>query len=327
MSQIPTEADETFPLVSVDPNGEHATEGDALPSVNSDSQKSDGAGEPCPAPLVWQEIHVNYLQESTPWEITRGTHRMTGRTWGCGRPIYVLNNFAATAELFALTAWLLKDDFRCVMFDTVIEGPRTARNAKPTIDDFSKDLIAVANSMGDDQFFVFGASFGAAIGLQSVLSYPDRIEKLMLQHAFAQRRISIFERLLAAICLRSPKHLDDLPERRRFQSVNHKPWFPPFDDSRFEFLVESTGRLLLSDLAKRALAVNSFDVRSRLSEISRPILLLRTEGEGKIAAEAQNLLEKQLKFCEIQWMHSAGQHPYLTHPHRVAKLIRSFFGT
>jgi len=324
MSQIPTEANDRIERVHVEPLHKLAPQAIANASANPVPEKIDGAGEPCPAPLVWQEIRESYQHESTPWEFVSGTHRLTGRTWGSGRPLYFLNNFAATAEMFSLTAWLLKNEYRCVMFDTTIENRRSRQSGQPTIADFSNDLMMVASAMGDQRFAIFGAAFGAAVGLQSALNQPDRIERLILQHGFAQRRLSIFERFLASICFRSSKSLNDLPERRRFQSVNHKPWFPPFDDSRFDFLVESTGRLLLSDLAERALAIHAFDIRSRLSEIQCPVLLLRTEGEGKVAAEAQNTLEKQLKLCEIQWMHSAGQHPYLTHPHRVAKLIKTF---
>jgi pimeloyl-ACP methyl ester carboxylesterase len=109
--------------------------------------------------------------------------------------------------------------------------------------------------------------------------------------------------------------------------VNHQPWFPPFDHSRFDFLLESTGTLPLSDLARRALAVNSFDTASRLHEINCPVMLLRSEGEGRLAADSQELLEKKIKHPRIEWMHSAGQHPTLTHPHRVAKLVRSIFQT
>jgi pimeloyl-ACP methyl ester carboxylesterase len=295
--------------------------------VSAIPQKLDGAGEPCPVPLVWREIRENYLRDSLPWEIISGTRRLIGRTWGSGRPLYFLNNFAGTAELFSLTAWLLKDEFCCVMFDTVVEDRRTSRASRPTISDLSDDLFAIADQHGDERFSLFGAAFGAAIGLQAALNRPERIDRLMLQHAFARRRLSIFERVLASNCLRSCGTLDELPQRRRFQSVNHQPWFPPFDDSRFEFLIESSGTLSLRDLAKRALAMNSFDVSSRLAEIDCPVLLLRTEGEGRVAADSQNLLEKKMKSPEIQWMHSAGQHPYLTHPHRVSKLIKTFCGT
>ena len=276
---------------------------------------------------MWQEVRENYLRDSTAWEMMRGPHRLVGRTWGDGPPLYFLNNFAATAELLSLTVWLLRDQFRCIVFDSVTHDRRSARATTPTMIEFADDLFAVADHHSDQRFSVYGAAFGGAVAIQAAIDQPGRIERLILQHGFAHRQLTLFERLLASICLRSGQTLDALPQRRRFQAVNHKPWFPPFDQSRFEFLVQSTGTLPLRDLARRALAVNSFNVVSRLEEISCPTMLLRTEGEGRQAADSQSMLEKALKQPRIEWMHSAGQHPYLTHPHRVAKLVQSFFQT
>jgi pimeloyl-ACP methyl ester carboxylesterase len=274
---------------------------------------------------MWQEVRENYLRESVPWEVVRGPHRLVGRTWGEGPPLYFLNNFAATAELYSLAIWLLHQQFRCVVFDAVTNDRRAARRTTPTMSEFVDDLMAVADQCGDQRFPIYGAGFGAAVALQAALDHPERVEKLVLQHGFAVRKLSRFERLLASVCIRSGQVLDKLPQRRRFQAVNHKPWFPPFDSSRFEFLVDSTGTLPLRDLARRAMAINTFDIVSRLGEISCPVLLLRTEGEGRLAAESQEILETRLKSPQIEWMHSAGQHPCLTHPHRVAKIVQSFF--
>jgi pimeloyl-ACP methyl ester carboxylesterase len=293
------------------------------PETPIDRADHDGAGEPCPPPLMWQDIHQNYLQQSTPWEVVCGSHHVFGRTWGEGRPLYFLNNFVAAAELFSLTAWLLRDQFKCVLFDTTVSGH--GGSGRPTMTEYGDDLFAVADAQNDQTFSVYGAAFGAAVGLQAALSQPGRIERMLLQHGFASRRLSFFERCLANVCLRSSALLDRLPQRKRFQAVNHQPWFPPFDQTRFQFLVESTGRLPVRDLARRALAVHSFDVSQRLGEITCPVVLLRTEGEGRVAAETQAVLEQRLPNCRVEWMHSAGQHPYLTHPHRVAKLIQSIF--
>jgi len=294
---------------------------------HDEGPRTDGAGEPCPAPLMWQEVRENYLRDSRPWEIMRGPHRLAGRTWGDGYPLYFLNNFAATAELLCLTVWLLRDQFRCVVFDSVTHDRRAARSTTPTMTEFANDLFAVADQHGDERFSLYGAAFGAAVALEAALDQPRRVERLILQHGFARRRLALFERLLASVCLRSGQTLDALPQRRRFQAVNHKPWFPPFDQSRFEFLIDSTGTLPLRDLARRALAVKSFDIIPRLDEVTCPVMLLRTEGEGRQAADSQAVLEQRLKQPRIEWMHSAGQHPYLTHPHRIAKLVQSFFST
>lgn len=278
--------------------------------------------EPCPPPLMWQEVRESFLRDSELWEIVRGPHRLVGRTFGTGAPLYFLNNFAGTAELFALVVWLLHDDFRCVVFDAVTDDSRSARRSKPTMAEFANDLIVVADHHGDRRIAAYGAGFGAAVLLQAAVDYPNRLERIFLQHGFVNRRLSFFERLLASVCLRSGQVLDRLPQRRRFQAVNHKPWFPPFDQTRFDFLIQSTGTLPLRDLARRAIAVSTFDVSSRVGEIKTPVTIVRTEGEGKLAAESQSVLETRLNSPRVEWLHSAGQHPYLTHPHRIAKIIR-----
>lgn len=314
-----------FPVASSDVACDETSMGRTEDSPTSHDQlRMDGAGEPCPTPLVWQEIREKFLNESRSWELIRGPHRLTGHTWGEGPPLYFLNNFAATAELFSLTAWLLKDQIRCVVFDSTACDRRKIKDKSPLISDYADDLFAIADQHGDRQISVYGAGFGAGVGLQAVIRSPARIDRLVLQHGFASRRLSFFERLLMSVCLRSSQTLDRMPQRRRFQAVNHQPWFPPFDHSRFEFLLDSTGSLFLQDLARQAWAINSFNVDSQLSQIDCPVLLLRTEGEGRMAAQSQEVLERFLKNRRTEWLHSAGQHPCLTHPHRVAKLLKSF---
>ena len=280
-------------------------------------------GEPCPTPLVWQEVLSAYRSESTAWELTNGSHRLVGRTWGQGRSLYLLNGFAATAEMSALTLWLLREEFRCVVFDTFEDG--ASRKTKPTMSDFASDVLAAADHHGDNTLYVFGASFGAAVALQTALESRSRIAGLVLQHGFARRRLSLSERMLAAWCRRSRRTLSQFPWRRRIQELNHRRWFPPFDGTRFEFLVDSTGSIPLADLARKALAVNGFDITSRLGEIACPVLLLRTEGEGGLEARSHSQLEAGLKGSRTEWMHSSGLHPALTHPHRLAKLLKTFF--
>ena len=124
--------------------------------LSPDQQRIDGAGEPCPTPLVWQEIREKFLHESRSWEFVRGAHRLTGHTWGEGPPLYFLNNFAATAELFCLTAWLLKDQFRCVVFDSAANDRLKIDRVRPLISDFAEDLFAIADQHGDQQLSLYG---------------------------------------------------------------------------------------------------------------------------------------------------------------------------
>jgi pimeloyl-ACP methyl ester carboxylesterase len=281
------------------------------------------AGEACPPPLVWQEVLNTFHAESEPWELNRGSRLLYGRAWGSGPPLYLLNGFVGTAELYALLAYLLRDSFRCVLFDTT--SSPNSRGTQSTIHDYADDMLAVADQQGHSSFGVFAPSIGAAVALQGALQQPGRITGLVLQHGFARRKLSWTERLLARWFRRSGRTLSTLPWRRRVQELNHRRWFPPFDGTRFEFLVESTGKIPLSDLSQKALAIHAVDLEDQLSQIKSPVMLVRTEGQGPLETAGHEVLEKGLPNVHVEWLHSTGLHPYLTHPHRLAKLIKTFY--
>lgn len=279
--------------------------------------------EPCPSPLAWQQVLAAFRAESEPWELDRGAYRLHGRTWGSGPPIYFLNGFGGTHELYALTVWLLREQFRCVLYDY----PRwrsSGGSSRPTVSDFTADLFAIADLHGDERFSVYGSSFGSVIGLAAALDQPRRVERLILQNAFARRRLSVSERLLTIMCGYSSRRLRDFRWRTRFQQLNHRTWFPPFDFSRWQFLLDDTGQVPVAELAQRAAMLNRVDLRANLPNVTQPVLIVRAEGEGRLAEQCQNELEKALPNVRGEWLHSTGQLPFLTHPHRLAKLMRTF---
>lgn len=277
-------------------------------------------GEACPPPLVWHEVLNAYRTESQSWELDRGTRRLAGRVWGEGPPLYLLNGFVGTAEMYALLVYLLRDTFRCVVYDT--HGELGSHRLRPTISDYADDLIAAADHHQDRSFFLFAPSFGSAVAMQTALNAPSRVAGMVLQHGFAVRRLSLSERILAWGARSSGRTLAQLPWRRRIQELNHRRWFPPFDGSRFEFLVDSTGKIVLADLAQKAQAIHAMNLQGRLADVKCPVLLIRTEGQGQLETAGHEELEQGLPNSRTEWMHSTGLHPYLTHPHKLAKLLR-----
>ena len=269
-----------------------------------------------------------FAREAEPWFLQRDGYQVTGRIWGSGPPLYFLPGFTGTIDLFALLAYLLRDEFRCVLLDYPgsLDGrvpPETRR-----LETLTADLFAVADRCGDAQFDLFATSFGSLVGVQAMLEQPGRIGRAVLQGPFAHRRLSTSERLLAAVLRRMPGRLAHLPLRKSIQWQNHRQWFPPFDATRFEFYLENTGRVRLNALGWRADVIRRSDLRPRLPEVTHPILFLQGEGEGAVA---EACLEDFARIARPDWrierLHNTGQLPWLTHPHRVAKLVREHLGT
>lgn len=279
--------------------------------------------EPCPTPLTAAEVLATFRAEAEPWSLDHNGDTIRGRTFGEGPPLYLLNGVLGTHELHVLLAWVLREHFRCVLFDWP-PGRTVRRGAEPAIAPFVEDLISVADFHGDQQFPVFGASFGGQVALAAMQSHAGRIERAVLHGAFASRSLSWFERLLAWSGRRLPGRARRLPLFESILRQNHLPWFPPFDAARFRFLVDNAGETSIRTAARRVDALRRTDLRPRLGEIRRPVLLVRTEGEGAVSSAAQDSLAAGLPNATSEWLHTCGQLPHLTHPHRLAKVLRSF---
>lgn len=276
--------------------------------------------EGCPPPLEWQEVLREFHRQADAWYLDRGRFRISGRTFGSGPPLYLLNGFTGTHELYALLVWLLRDRYRCVLFDYCLPPGR----AGLTLDDLADDLIAVSEASGDERFDVFAPSFGGLIALDAMRRHPQRIGRAIVQGGFAHRDLSRFERFLIRACRYHPGKLRHLPLRGIIQKQSHRRWFPPFDQTRWRFLYDNTGAMPLAGLARQAALIRDGDLRPMLSKIRQPVLLVRTEGEGAILEKCCGVLSAGLPDAKEEFMHTTGQFPYLTHPHRLAKVIRGF---
>lgn len=301
-------------------------EGDASPGIcGVENCTTEEPREPCPAPLAWQDVLRAFRAESRSWRLERDGWRLDGRSWGEGPPVYFLNGLGGTHELFALTVWLLRDRFRCVVFDYREPSAEAAgRRNDYTVDDLADDLLAIADFLGDRRFDVFATSLGAAVALSAMNRQPARIGRAVLQGGFAQIPWSMCERILIGVAGWLPISLRRVPLQARIQQQMHRPWFPPFDVTRWEFFFENTGAVPVSALASRARAVIGQDLRPLLGQVEQPVLILRGEGEGAIAAQRSSELEK-LPGAVVEDMHTTGAMPFLTHPHRFAKRIGAFF--
>lgn len=283
--------------------------------------KDDGAGEPCPTPLTAADVVATFAEQSEPWSVDRDGRIVKGRTWGDGEPLYWLPGFATPLEHFALTAYLLRENFRCVLCELPSPNSGSSRQRMQTLVD---DVIATADHHGDERFAMCGVSLGAAVALETTLQHRARVSACVLQGGFAHRRLSWTERVFAAIGRRMPGRLRHLPLWRTVQERNHRRWFPPFDTARWNFVESSTGTVSIRDLSHRAGCLPGWDIRPRLAEIETPALLIRGEGEGPIAVAEQEVLAANLPRVSEEPMHTTGQLPHITHPHRLAKAVERF---
>ncbi len=279
--------------------------------------------EPCPTPLSWQDVVETFRAESEPWEHDDG--RLKGSIWGDGPPLYFLNGFTGNHELFSLAGFVLRDHFRCVFFDYAGSNRDRIAESPQSVEDIANDVLTIADTLHDNRICLYAAPFGTPAALQVMLQAPERIDRAVLQTPFAvPRQLSLAERLMVGLGRRFRFAVRHVPGFRRLQAVNHASWFPPYDFSRWRFFADNTGFTPVGTLARRAELLQKVDLSSRLPEIQTPVLLMRTEGEGPQATAFADAVEQGLPNATTEWLHTTGHTVFLTHPHRLAKIVRPF---
>ena len=290
-----------------------------VPDMTVDStpeSPSETVGEPCPTPLSTSAVLDEFRVKAAAWTVSTGGQEWTGRVWGSGPALYFLGGFLGDAEQFAFVMYLLKDDFRCVL----IEHPKKL----PAPTEWANSIVAIADELGDDTWMVYATSFGCLPTWQLLASFPQRCTKAVVQAGFASWRMAIAERFLSIGATLWPGRMASLPGREAIARQNHRSWFPPFDHVRWPFYIENSGQTPVRSLSRRARWAHRYDLRSLLSQIQQPILVIRTEGDGGVLTAYQEELLANLPNACSEKLNTSGQLPHITHPHRIAKLISNF---
>lgn len=274
--------------------------------------------EGCPPPLQWQQVVTAFREQSEPWHTDTPAGPITGRVWGEGPTLVFLNGLGGSNELFALCVYLLKVQCRCV----VLDYPTDRRVSWPQFCDSVAEIIE--EFAGTDGCHLFGTSFGSAVALETALRLGSRIQSVTLHAAFAHLHLTMFERIAAQILRWVPGRMGLFPLWRAIQERSHRLWFPPVDPSRWQFYLDNAGATPISALAKRFGMLRRCDLRSRLSQLQVPVMLLQVEGEGETQSRCRDELTAMLPNARTEFFHTTGMLVFLTHPHRLAKLIREF---
>ncbi|MFK7818749.1 MAG: alpha/beta fold hydrolase [Planctomycetaceae bacterium] len=289
-----------------------------MESVQASVADNDEQFEPCPTPLSWQDVLRQFGEQSQRWSVTVNEAEVHGRTIGEGPPLVFVNGLMGDLHLQSLTVWVLKEEFRCVLFDWPSKLPQTSPAA------LADYVTSVANEHAGDQFSIFSTGAGCMAALHVMQRYPDRIRKAILHGAFAKCDLSFPERLAARFGSFLPGTLGWLPGVVRILQQNHRPWFPPFDQSRWSFAEANLSSTPISRLSRLSLMLKQFDFTADLESLKTPLMLVRCEGDSPLQSSAQDQLEAKLPHAEVEWLHTCGRLAFLTHPHRLKKIVKSF---
>jgi pimeloyl-ACP methyl ester carboxylesterase len=297
------------------------------------ASQSPTAPSDCPTPLAWQQVLEAFDEQSTSWELDSQRGPIAGRSIGSGPALVFLNPLLGNWRLMALSAWLLRDQFHCVLFDDSSLLARRPRIAPGSVDDLVEDLWSVHEELGLQQLILLGTGLGSGVGLAALGEHDGRIAAAVLQGPLLQTHLTSAEDWLAVLGSHLPGRLRHVPGFRSLMVHNHKPWFPPYDETRLAFAIEVTGAVPLRTAARRARRLDRLDLGGCLEQLAQsrsvpPLLLIVPESlydpSQPSHSPATAEITARLPAVRVEALAGCGPLGCLTHPHRLTKLVRSF---
>lgn len=258
---------------------------------------------------------------------------LRGLTLGSGPTVIMSNGFAGDVGMFALLAWVLRERHRCVLWEYA-DAETAVDSGRDGIGTYAEDLLAIARNFASEPMCAFGVSFGALVTTEAVAREPNRFSHVVLTAPLASWPLSRRELWVLRRAARWRFPLSRLPFWRHLQSRMHGLFFPPFDHSRLHYLAANLGRTPVGIAAQRLLIAADTDIGPRMAEFRRSgrlrLCVIAPEGEASATRRRREHFERTLADhglhtqLHVEFMHTSGLYPHLTHPHRLRKLLEEF---
>ena len=105
---------------------------------------------------------------------------------GDGYPIVLIHGFGSKKESFMAQIPALSEEFNVISFDNRGAGKSERPDMPYTMEMFVDDIVGLMDYIGIRKAHLIGLSLGGMIGLNFILKFPDRVNKLVLINTLSQ---------------------------------------------------------------------------------------------------------------------------------------------
>jgi pimeloyl-ACP methyl ester carboxylesterase len=276
-----------------------------------------GECQPANGLVSLHEALCHFEREAVHGVCDTGRHRCAYYSWGEGPPLVFVHGLGDNNRSFVQPIFLLKHRFRCIAYNL----PAGQRGTHAGL---VADLFALLDHLGLKRSYLYGSSFGSTVVLAALREAPQRLPRAILQGGFAHRPLTRAEVWLARLGCLLPGRLHHLPLwSHALRRLHHEP-FTPRSPEVWQYFQEQVGQTAIHCLARRALLLHALDLRSILSDISQPVLLICGEGDRRVGRDCEVELLRGLPNVRRAELGGCGHLPYHTHPEVLADLIGEF---
>ncbi|AMV29437.1 acyl-CoA esterase [Gemmata sp. SH-PL17] len=255
-----------------------------------------------------------------------GRYVMRLATWGQGPPLVIIHGLSDAVRGFAMVMHHLAAHFTCIAYELPNGLDDGAKLGAYHHRDFAADLFALLDDRKLDRVALLGSSFGTTVALAALAAAPQRFTKCVLKGGFAYRPLKWYERLGARQGRYWTGRLCELPLREFAMSrADPATWSGCSPLSR-ELFLWCNGQTPIRAACRRAVALDTLDLRPVLPTIRTPVLLISGDRDRIVPHAREAVLANHLPNVRRVEFTDCGHYPQYTHPRGTADAVANFLG-
>lgn len=245
-------------------------------------------------------------------------------TWGEGPPLVIIHGLSDAVRGFAMVMHRLAPHFTCIAYELPNGLDDDANLASYRHRDYAADLFALLDHLKLDRVAVLGSSFGTTVALSAMAAAPHRFTRCVLKGGFACRPLKWYERFGARQGRFWEGRLCELPFREfAMRRADPATWDGCSPHAR-ELFLRCNGQTPIRAACRRALTLDTLDLRPLLPAIRTPVLLIGGDRDRIVPWGREAVLANHLPDVRRVEFAACGHYPQYTHPGATAAAVAEF---
>ncbi len=235
---------------------------------------------------------------------------------GTGAPVLFHHGYTASRVNWMPVVERLEDRYQCIVMECRGTGESEYTSDGYSLEQYAADVISVMDHLGIDRFTYAGHSMGGGIGYVLALTYPQRVERLVLMAAIPAdgfpgglgREVT------------QPTEADRPTMLARHQAQRFRP--ESETDAWFEDRVRHVLGVSNGHYVQGMQTMSGLSVGDRLGELTMPTLVIAGGADGLLPANLKDF--GRLPNATLQVFSHAGHEVAIHEPEGVAHCIDDF---
>jgi pimeloyl-ACP methyl ester carboxylesterase len=257
-----------------------------------------------------------------PYAINDGT-RIWWTAEGHGPPLLLLMGFGHSSELWGATTQALAEQFRVLRVDNRGTGRSDRPRGRYSIDTMASDAVAVLQAAGLERAHVFGVSLGSVVAQEMAITYPERVDRLVLGCGMAPGKDArIGSRLGLTLVLLKPL----LPDRLAARVLHRYLYDPATPSDTAVGALTSMGRAQAPFMTclRQSLGQLGYESSHRLDRVIAPTLILHGEHDRLAPLDNADLMHQKIAGSRLVVLPDAAHSIMTDAPERTVKEVATF---